>query len=169
MTWMSAEATPRPRLVDAPPPAPAGLAIVGTPQACASVVLHGKDGAVTLSWRGGEGAERARGVAPGTYRRGTTRVEAEHEGARWTLTASGAPEATLELAAEVATSLNIPAVVRFAPKAKLQHGKLQLGMQITAPDGRGVSVLRGNERPPVTWRVLDAEGKELVTGKMTWG
>ena len=134
------------------------------------MVLVGPGGDVTLVWREGEDpAQRVRGLPAGTYRLRTARGVGVHDGQRWFASTSGPGGAEVSLEAGAAARLAWEPRVVFKGQARRERHALRLGFGITGPDGRGLSVFRGESRVPVTYRVLDAEGAELYAGPMRYG
>lgn len=154
--------------MDAPPERTGGLALVETDLVAGSLVLEGKEGPVTLLWRGGE-ESRVRGLEPGAWRLRGARVERMEGKEHWFLSSTGPPGPPVDLPAGKATRFEVGDEVRFEGHAARKGKGLHLGFSLRDAAGRGVSVYREDRRVEVAWRALDGKGGVLAEGPMTYG
>lgn len=151
MKWLEAQK---------PPPRGEGAAKVEASFTEGTAVLAGPAGERTLVWD-------PKGPAPelplGTYRVRTTRILREN----FLISSTGMPEPSLAVTGKA--ELKLDETVRFRCRATRKGEKLQLGFNISAPDGRGLSVYKDDRRVPVAYKVLGKDGEVLAQGKMTYG
>jgi len=85
-------------------------------------------------------------------------------GVEWQLSAGGPALRELELSPGEQT-LELDAGVHMSPRIK--DSSLQVGVQ--GDGGAGLTLYRAGKRIPLGYRVLDASGRELESGKIHYG
>jgi len=165
--WLKArEVAPR---VDAPPAADAKPEAWIEPSfASGSVVLMSGDRLVRVVWPLGV-TDRRRVIAPGRYSVRELRFEYRDKDAHWFLSSSGPPFQQVEVAAKGASSLVIPEEITCATRAKRDGDELRFSFGMQARQGHGVTIFKDGRRVPVSYRLLDKDGKEMGAGKMNYG
>jgi hypothetical protein len=133
-----------------------------------SVVLSRGDGIVRVVWPL-DHKDLRRVVAPGSYTIRELRIERMHEGAYWFLSSSGPPYQKVEIAKKGSSSLDISDALACTTDAKLDGRRLVFNFSMHAKRGHGITIFKDGKRVPVTYRVLDKDGKEIVAGKMDYG
>jgi len=155
--------------VDAPPAADAKpTAWIEPAFDSGSVVLMSGDRLVRVVWPLG-GEDKRRVLAPGKYTVRELRFEHTHKGAHWFLSSSGPPYQKVEVAARGGTKLVIPDEITCTTKAKRKGAQLNISFAMGAKNGHGITIFKKSLRVPVTYRVLDKDGRELAAGKMNYG
>ena len=133
-----------------------------------SIILAGPKGDVAIHWKKGD-EDRSRGLPPGNYRLRTVRIEREHKGVHWFLSATSQPRKPIEFESDEKVKLDVADTVHFKGKVKRMGRKLQLNFGLQSETHQGLSIYENGKRVPVTYKLLSAKGKVLATGKMNYG
>ena len=147
---------------------PGSPAIVRSNIETGSVILAGPKVEIALIWRA-EDKERRRAVPADAYRLRTTRIERTERGSHWFLSSSGPAGKPRRYRAGRSVRLEVDPTVHFRGTVKRKAKQLQLGFTLKGADGRGISIYKDDRRVPVTYRILSADGRALVAGKMRYG
>lgn len=168
VAYLSAEKTPRPRLIDSPGGGGSGAAFLEPDfHGAGSLVLGGKE-EIAVAWKQGE-KEPRRTLPAGDYLVRSTTLVREHEGQSWTLCSSMVPGKEMPLAAGATVKAAIDDRLQFSGQADFGRRRLDLGFSLKGIDGRGITLFRGAERPQVTWKAYGKEGNTIAEGALAWG
>lgn len=154
--------------VDAPPAVEKPVAWVEPNFKAGSVVLRSGDRLLRVVWPL-DAKDLRRELPPAKYAVHELRIERIHERTHWFLSSSGPPYQKVEVAAKGRTSLTISDALTCTTKAKQVGQELRFSFGMRAATGHGITVFKDYLRVPVTYRILDKQGKEIAAGKMAYG
>ena len=171
--WLREQPLPLPQVVDeAPEEAQPTHGLLSLPAGQeAAVLLQGQDGELLrLSWEQREGAaastDRRRALPVGSYRiRGVRIVDRSREGEVWHTSASGHRLGHLEVEAGQLQALELDPTVQLSKS--LRRGRA--AMSINRPGGAGLSIYKDGRRVPIGYRLVDAAGRAVASGRMRYG
>lgn len=140
--------------------------------ALGAVLVQDESGHVTrLSWEDEKDKERKRFLTPGKYAiRGYRLIRTDRADKEWIVSASGhnIKELTVEPGKE--TRLAFDESVFFGSgMTPMRNGSVNVMMHFKGEGKSGMTVYAAGKRIPVTFRLLDASGKEVASGSMTYG
>lgn len=130
------------------------------------MVLAQGDRMLAVVWKKGD-RDLRREVPAGDYTVRTTRIERMKGKQWWFVSSTGKTKLVVEK--NKTTKFIADDAVQFRGNANVRDGKLQLGFGISGADKRGLSVYRDGKRVPVTYRLLDKNGKAVAKGTMNYG
>ncbi|MBL1150628.1 MAG: hypothetical protein HND42_10520 [Armatimonadetes bacterium] len=133
----------------------------------ASVLLRNSDGKfVRLDWESGGGAEKSIHLPPGTYQlRGYRILKKAKDGTDWFI--SGIPPKPVDVRVEAGKRASLLSEDTITVASRNVGGNL--GMEIRGLHHSGVSIYRNGKRIPISYELLDAAGKVVESGRMTYG
>ena len=164
--WLKAQKVAR--RIDAPPAAAKPVAWVEPSFEAGSVVLKKGDKLLRVVWHAGT-QDRRRVVPAGKHGVYEFRIERTTQRTHWFLASSGPPYQKVEVAAKGRTSLVISDALTCTTQAKRVGQELRFSFGMRAATGHGITVFKNFLRVPVTYRILDKQGKEIAAGKMDYG
>lgn len=130
-----------------------------------TVYLKAKSGAVRVKWSKGE----AVAVPAGIYRVFNYAVEAEKDGVFWCLSGSGPAGRIVEIKAGEETKLELDLAVHVKLQTFKEEGELVANLSIGGDGGMGLSVIKVDNRVPVSFEIQDGDGKKLAGKGMSYG
>lgn len=166
--WLKQKKDWRPTRLDTPTDDKKATSFVAPEFTAGSTVLQRGDRLITLVWRKGD-EDKQRSLPAGEYTVRTTRVEGEKDGKWWFLSSSGPGAAKVIVEDDNTTKFAANNVVLLSAKAMQKGKQIRLALGIGGADKRGISIYREGKRIPVTYRLLDKEGKTLAEGAMNYG
>lgn len=171
--YLSAKPLPLPRVVDEKnAPGPDGTCVVPSFERGA-VLLRAEDGsAVRISWeddlpsKDAASTDQRRALPAGRYTLVGYRVIArDARGKTWHVSASAVKGVTFDVQAGRANTLEIDPTIQIVERAQPDG----LGVSVQGVNGAGLSIYKEGKRIPIGIRRLDAEGRTLAEGKISYG
>ena len=153
---------------DAAPSAEKPVAWVEPSFESGAVVLRSGDRLLRVVWPVGQ-KDRRRVVPAGKHAVHELRIERTHKRAHWFLSSSGPPYQHVQVAAKGRTDLVISDRLTCRTVARRHGDELRIAFGMNAATGHGITVFKNYLRVPVTYRIVDKEGKEIAAGKMAYG
>jgi len=164
--WLKAQKLP-PR-IDSAPTEKKPAAWVEPSFGSGSVVLQRGDRLLRVVWPLGARDQR-RVLPPGKYRLRELRIERKKGEAIWFVSSSGPPYQPLQVSAKGLTKLTIDDGLVCKLNVKPKGEKLTIGFKMRAERGHNITLFKNGKRVVLTYRVLDAKGKQLAQGTMNYG
>ena len=162
------------RRVDAPSESKDQGSVVTTLETGSILLAPVKKGEpIRLVWKEGDKGQ-SRPVPPGTWRVAHYAIEKTHQGALWILSGSGPNGPTVTVTAGRESKIEIDPRVHQEFTTLSAGERLTMALNLKGEHSMGLSILDASRdgidrRVPVTYALLDANGKELSTGAMTYG
>ena len=135
---------------------------------CGSVVLQRGDRLLRVVWPLG-GRDQRRALPPGKYKIRELRMERKKGRATWFISSSGPPYQPLHVSAKGLTKLTIDDGLVCKLTVKPKGKELTIGFNMRAQHGHSITLFKNGKRFVLTYRVLDAKGKQLAQGTMNYG
>ena len=124
-----------------------------------------------LSWEEEILRDGKRALAPGKYVvRGYRLLRRDKSGKEWILSASGDKIKELVIEPRRETRIAIDDSVFFGSgMTPMRNGNVNVMMHFKGEGKSGMTVYADSKRIPVMYRLLDASGKEVASGRMNYG
>jgi len=123
---------------------------------------------VRLVWKKDDSGN-ARWVPPGQYQLRNYTIVKRKDDQTWTVSGSGGKPPMVEIRPGKTTILKIDNTIKAGCVAKIKDDAVAVG---TCPAGNanaGVTVIKGEARAEFRGTLLDARGRELGSGSMSFG
>ncbi len=123
---------------------------------------------IRLVWNGESGDAARRAVPAGTWQvRGYRVIRAGANRTEWQTWGSGRGGRRITVSAGATTRLDLELRVHLKARAGQRRGRLSVGVGVTGDSGMGLSVVRGGDRVPATYKLVG--GDRAVTGQLAYG
>ncbi len=132
-----------------------------------AVLLRAEDGSlVRLSWEDGDARARRRALAAGHYTIiGYRLIARDASGRSWHVSASAVKGLTLDVQAGRENELAIDPTIRIVERYQADGA----GVSVQGVNKAGLSIYKEEKRIPLGIRRLDAQGRTLAEGKISYG